>query len=146
MNRCIAFILLIFSQCCTSEEIVAVLNLKYIKDTEKTAAVLCFGDAGEDCAQWATHYLFEAKVKKLISGELLSKKFNVLFGRHALKKENIKGMVAQLEKTEDYPEAQYTIIEVGNKMELYCFKSNKKNNYNTEIASSEHALLCYEQE
>jgi hypothetical protein len=34
---------------------------EFIRTTDKTAAVMCFGDREEDCGVWATLYLYEAR-------------------------------------------------------------------------------------
>ncbi len=70
----------------SAEEIVAILDLKFIEETDLTAAVMCYGDDEDDCFQWAVHYLFEAKVDKVVSGNLPDKRFLVLYGSHALRK------------------------------------------------------------
>ena len=81
-----------------ADEIVAILDLKFIEDTGDTATIICFGENNEDCGVWATDYLFEAKVDKVISGELSDDRFLVLFGKHALKKKSFRNVIALLKK------------------------------------------------
>ena len=76
-----------------AENVVAVLDLKFISDTEKTSTSICFEDETTECFSWASFYLYEAKIKKVLSGELSSKKFKVIYGRHALKKKILKELL-----------------------------------------------------
>ena len=103
-----------------SEEIVAVLDLKFIEETDDTAVVMCLGEEDDDCFQWAVYYVFEAKVDKVISGELPDKRFRVLFGRHALKK-NFRNVIALLKEreTDNSDEPKYRIFQWGEKRTTY---------------------------
>ena len=66
-----------------------------------TAAVMCLGQSEDDaCFPWATSYLWEAKVRKIISGAEFQKRFLVLFGRHALKKQDLHSVLAIMTKLE----------------------------------------------
>ena len=106
-----------------AEDLVAVVDLNFLRETDKTAAVLCLGESDDDCAVWATHYLWEARVRMVISGAEHDARFLVLHGRHALKKQNMKGVVAIMRRLEPpLPfEARYQIVGWGRKRELVCF-------------------------
>lgn len=132
----------------TAEEIVAILDLKFIEDTGDTAAALCFGENDEDCGVWATHYLFEAKVDKVISGELPDERFLVLFGKHALKKKNFRNIIALLKKREvdDPSEPQYRISQWGEKRTMYCFDRREDDDTETDVErDDQYELNCYDQ-
>ena len=131
-----------------AEEIVAVLDLKFIEDTGDTAVVFCFGEDDEDCGTWATYYLFEARVDKIISGDLPDKRFLVIYGKHALKKRNFRNVIALLKRREgdDPSEPQYRITQWGEKRKMYCF--DRREDEGTEIdveRNYQHKLNCYDQ-
>ncbi len=75
--------MLLLAPLASAEEIVAILDLKFIEDTGEAAVFVCGDD--EPCGTWATYYLFEANVDRVISGELPTDRFRVLYGQHALK-------------------------------------------------------------
>ena len=132
------------------ETVVAILDLKFIEDTGDPASVLCLGDDEESCVQWASLYLFEARVRKTISGELPRGPFRVLGGRHALIKKNLRGVIAILTKLEaGEPEApRYQILRWGSKMELYCFEPPPKRQSEAELDVDLEGtqLSCYDSE
>ena len=68
-----------------AQDTIAILDLKFIADTGKPAGYLCLGNKDEDCVEWATLYVFEARVRKVLKGELAHKRFRVVGGRHALR-------------------------------------------------------------
>ena len=143
-----------------AEQIVAMLDLKFIEDTGETASLVC--DGVDDCYVYATHYLFDAKVDKVISGDLPDKRFRVQYGTHALRKKNFRNVVALLKKQESggqgQEEAQYVIEQWGEKLKLYCFEadfddeSDEKSDEESKDAGLENvvnpndrrALNCYE--
>ncbi len=131
--RKIILLLLVTVSICVQAESVVVVDLAYVRDTGETASALCFGDEGTECSSWSTFYLFEAKVKKHVSGKELPEKFNVIFGQHALRKKNIKKAVVKIEPITGNKEANYQVIDIGFKGKVYCFES--------EIANK---LECYE--
>jgi len=128
-----------------AEELVAVVNLKFLKDTGDTAVNICFGEAHEDCSQWASFYLYEAKVKKVLSGEFPSNKFKVIYGRHALKKKNLKNVVVSLGELKESNEADYVVIERGWPRKMYCFSGEYNESNVKQITEGEH-LKCFEEE
>jgi len=107
-----------------AEEFVAIVDLKFIKDTGDTAAVLCLGDDDERCEVYATLYLFDAKVRKVLSGDAPQGRFRVLFGHHALPAKDMRGVIAVLRKIEgkETSEDQYQIVRWGDRHDLYCFE------------------------
>ena len=106
-----------------AEDLVAIVDLKFLEETDVTAAVLCFGE--NECDVWATHYLWEARVRELISGTEPDERFLVLFGVHALKKQNLRNVLATMKKLEPgaYGNARYQIQDWGQRRELLCFAS-----------------------
>ncbi len=123
LNIVVATGLIALSPAVLSDEIVAILDLEFIEDTGDTAAMLCFGEDNTDCADWATYYLFEATPLRVIKGELPDEPFHVLFGRHALKKQDFYDVVALIEEREDArpEEPQYQISGWGERLRMYCF-------------------------
>jgi hypothetical protein len=107
-----------------ADEIVAVVDLKFLKETDKTAAVLCLGDSEDDCVVWATHYLWEARVRRVISGTERDAKVLVLYGRHALPKDPLRNAVVVMNKLESTlpSDARYQIVAFGSERNLVCFK------------------------
>lgn len=146
MNRILFIIFLLYSCAASAEEMIAVLDLKFVRDTGEVASTLCFDEGSEEqnCATWATFYLFDARVKKVVSGELSARKFRVLYGVHALKKGNIKNMVAKLRPLPREHEAAYQIIGWGEKRELYCFEAKQGEAYNTGVKLEGENVQCYE--
>lgn len=146
MIRIIFIVVLLFSCSARAEEVIAVVDLKFLRETGEVASTLCFDDGSEEqnCATWATFYLFEARVKKVVFGELKARKFHVWLGVHALKKGNIKNMVAKLMPLPPEHEAAYQIIGWGDKRELYCFEAKQGEAYNTSIKLEGENVQCYE--
>lgn len=138
--------LLSFSSISLAEEIVAILDLKFEKETEDVAAWMCYGENEEDCHPWAYFYVFNAKVKEVISGELTQKQIKVIFGRHALRKGRHKNVIAKLSKLTDATYAEYQIQEWGTKKSMYCFSNEANKLYNVRLDSSKADLMCYEKQ
>ena len=145
MNKLFAFLLLLFSPLTYSQDLVAILDLEFVKETNDAAAWMCYGENDNDCHPWAYLYVFDAKVKKVISGDLTEKKIRVLFGRHALKQGRHKNVIATLSKLDKNSEAEYQILEWGTKREMYCFSGEGNKMYNVRLESSGIDLKCYEQ-
>jgi hypothetical protein len=146
MFRVIIFFVLLFPKFCFAEEIIASLDLKFVKDTGKTAGVLCFSEGENDCAQWATFYLYKAKVKKVLDGELAERNFTVIYGRHALRKNDHRNVVVRLQKLDEGAEAKYQILGFGQKIELVCFVSSESKLLNLKLESSGENMQCLEKE
>lgn len=141
MKKVMAIFTVLFSNYCLAEELIAKLDLKFIKDTEKTASVLCYGDE-EDCHAWSTFYLYEAKVKKVLSGSLPENKFTVIYGVHALRKKNIDNVIVRLNKLPAGGDAQYQILEIGQELELICFNSLESSVFSEEREVDNKKLSC----
>ena len=132
-----------------AEEIVAILDFKFIEETALTAAVICYGDDEDDCYQHAVHYVFEAKVDKVISGNLPDKRFLVLYGRHALKKKNYRNIVALLKKRDSNnpDEPRYQIAQWGKKRTMYCIDYLQDDDTGTGVLRNDQfELSCYDQD
>lgn len=146
MNRILLLLLPIFPLFAIAEEFVAVLDLKFIDETKQAAAWMCYDEIGDNCHPWAYFYVFEARLKKAIEGEFESKKFKVLFGRHALPKRDIKNLVVTMRKLENESLADYQVLELGSKMQVYCFSGETNKLYNVRDETNQADLNCYEAE
>jgi hypothetical protein len=106
------------------DELVALVDLKFLRETDETAAVLCLGDEESDCGVWATHYLWKATVRRVYSGVEAERHFLVLYGRHALLKKNIREMAVVLKRLKpDAPfGARYQVVDLGVPQKLVCFR------------------------
>ena len=139
--------LTVFSPCAVTDEIVAILDLKFMEDTGDTAAVMCVGDGDEDCVVWATYYLFEASVDKIISGTLPERRFFLIYGQHALRKKNFRNVVALLKRRDvsDPNEPPYQITQWGKKRKMYCFDRREGEDIDVEISNDGHQQLnCFD--
>ena len=81
-----------------ANEIKVKADLEFLLDTEKESGKLCFGE--NDCSTWSTFYLFNADVKKVIVGTESSTSFKVIYGRHALLKQDLNDVVLTLRELE----------------------------------------------
>lgn len=128
-------------------DLVAIVDLKFLRETDQTAAVLCFGDKDEDCVPWATHNLYRATIRKVIHGEESRKTVLVLFGRHAMKKISMRGVIATLSRLEPKNDtgAEYRVAEWGDKREFFCFRRWPDDTQGFELkADGEDSLTCYD--
>lgn len=147
MKKLLVAICFIFlSSLSSATEIVAVLDLKFEKETDDVAAWMCYGENEDDCDPWAYFYVFNANVKEVISGKLKEKQIKVIFGRHALKKGNHKNVIAKLSKLAEPKNAEYQIQEWGIKKNMYCFSHESNKLYNVRLESSKADLVCYEKQ
>ena len=148
MIRSLVLVALLFSSKAFAGEVVVVVDLKFVRDTGETASTLCFEKEAEtkSCAAWATFYLFEARVKNVVHGEPISRKFKVWFGRHALKKGNIRNLVAKLKPLPAEHEASYQIVALGERQELYCFDASEDRQPNVNVEPHDTGMQCYEPE
>ena len=87
-------------------------NHEFLLDTGKESGRLCFGKT--DCSTWSTFYLFNAKVEKVILGVEPNSSFKVIYGQHALLKQNLNSVVVTLKKLKVDNEfnAKYQVIRV----------------------------------
>ena len=90
----------------------ALVDLKFIKNTEITSQVMCFGE--DECFTWGTFYLYEAHVRRVIDGYLEEENFRVIFGRHALMEKDFPNVLATLTPLEPGHEedAKYQALEL----------------------------------
>ena len=77
-----------------ANEIKVQADLEFLLDTQKESGKLCIGE--NDCSTWSTFYLFKANVKKVIIGTEPSASFKVIYGRHALLKQDLNDVVLTL--------------------------------------------------
>jgi hypothetical protein len=128
-----------------AEEIVAILDLRFIENTGEPGGYICFDD--DECDVYAIIYLFEASVDKVISGDLSDEKFLVLYARHALREKNLSNVVALLKEREpdEFSAAKYQIAHTGQEREMYCFTRREDEEVNTDVILNEkYPLNCYD--
>ena len=102
------------------DEFVAVVDLKFLKETEQVTSVLCIGD--DHCGPWSHGYLFEARVKRVVYGEPTKKKFLVIYGRHAMPQADQRGVVGRFSKLIDGTDgADYQLVGTASRGQLSCF-------------------------
>lgn len=95
-----------------NEPLVAVVDLKFLEETDFVTGYLCFGDSDAECSPWSNGYLFEARLRKTISGTAPGKKFLVIYGSHALGKADMNGVTGKFSKLEDgIGGAQYQLVQ-----------------------------------
>jgi len=75
---------------------VADVDLKFIRVTDLPAAYICFDDEQQQCGVYAVYYLWEATLRRQNSGDPLPRRFRVLFGNHALLKEDFRLLGARI--------------------------------------------------
>jgi ketosteroid isomerase-like protein len=96
------------------DPLVAVVDLKFLKETEQVTAIMCYGlaeDGEGDCHPWAYGYLWEARLRRTISGKPAGKTFLVLYGRHALPNKDLRGVVGKFSRLEGGTDgAQYQMV------------------------------------
>ena len=127
-----------------AQDLVALVDLKFLAETDKVARVLCLGE--DNCFPWAHHYLWEAKVRRIISGEETERRFLVLFGAHALKKQDFRGIVAAMDRLESNApsEARYQISEWAQERELLCFSAIAAEDAPLKLSESDNQFGCFE--
>jgi hypothetical protein len=101
-------------------ELIAVVDLRYIKKTNIVATTVCYG---EECFPWSDHYLWEAKIRKVLKGTRPKGRVLVLHGRHALLKRDLKDLVVALEPIDPKNNlgASYKVTQVAGRLNLACF-------------------------
>lgn len=129
----------------SAADLVALVDLEFIRKTDKTAAVMCFGDTEDSCGVWATFYLYKARIRRVISGTELRKTVLVLYGRHSLLEKDFRGVHASMIKLEenDEKEPQYQITSWGAKRELVCFPRREDDEEGLEVRDGEDSSTCY---
>lgn len=122
ISQLAALILVFGSPFCLAQEdeLVAIVDLRFLKETEQVVAVMCFDD---DCGPSAYGYLYEATVRKVVNGHAPRNKFLVIYGRHAMRKNNVRGLAARFNKLTDNPDgAEYQIVRTAYEGQPTCFE------------------------
>jgi hypothetical protein len=130
-------------------DLVAIVDLKFIRATDQPAMIMCLGDRDEDCVVWATLNLYKARIRKVISGTESRKTMFVTFGRHALMEKDLRGVIATMNKREakEPSDPQYQIVEWGYEREMVCFRRRKDDTAGFELKEEgEEPLTCYDKE
>ena len=55
---------LLHSELIWADDLVALVDLKFLEATDKTAEVMCFGEGDSDCGVWATFYWVRCRFKR----------------------------------------------------------------------------------
>ncbi len=144
-NRVFVAALMFLAGGVRAEQSVAVLDLKFIEDTGEPGVYLCLGN--DECSVYGTVYVFEAKVQKLISGNLPRQPFLLVYSQHALKKESFDDVVALVERrtADSVSTAGYKMVQWGRKRNLFCFapKEGTRDSDTVELPDGDK-LSCYE--
>ena len=128
-------------------DLVATVDLKFIRATDETASVMCFGDKEDDCAVWATLNLYRARIRKVHFGTESRKTILVYFGKHALKKMDFRGVTVNMSKLESKSESdpQYRIWDWADERQLFCFPRSQDEKEGWELKKEgEQSLTCYD--
>ena len=134
-----------------AEDAVAVVDLTFVKATDKTAVTICNDNDGvlDDCHPWATFNIYKARVTRLIRGEVVRKSFLLLYGRHSLGRANIRGLAVVLKKLDatSSGEPLYQVVASGQERSLLCF-ADLRDAADTYLLSrdGQDPRKCYEQE
>ncbi|MEM9403546.1 MAG: hypothetical protein AAGA44_13800 [Pseudomonadota bacterium] len=145
----IAFLVLSTSPLAVADEVVAIVDMEFVEETEIVAAVLCFGDDESDCGPWAHYYVFRATPTRVLRGELPDEPFLVVLGRHALKKQDLYDFVAMLDKWEaDEPAGvEYRVSGWGERLQMYCFDRRDGDEYELAVElDGGDQLKCFDPE
>jgi hypothetical protein len=104
-------------------DLLAVVDLIFVRESDQTALNKCSGDEKSACDVWATYYLWEARVRRVLAGVETEKRFMVLFGRHSLVKRNRRRVTVAMKRLEPGSEsgARYEVIATGSPQQLLCF-------------------------
>jgi ketosteroid isomerase-like protein len=104
-------------------DLVAKVDLEFLRETELVVSYMCLGETDEDCVPWANAYLYEARLREILSGDFPEKKFLVIYGRHALGHEDLKGVVGKFSRLTDNEDgAAYQLVRRGSEEKLACFE------------------------
>jgi ketosteroid isomerase-like protein len=145
MKRLGLLLALISSSCLAQDdELVAVVDLKFLKMTEQVVAVTCLSD--DECYPSAYGGLFEAELRKMVSGEWPKKNFLVIYGRYARKKGQIfRGVTGRFSKLTDGTDgAEYQLVTTAMEGHPVCFEWFGIDGYGpAEIPKSGALLKCF---
>jgi ketosteroid isomerase-like protein len=124
----VAGLLLLFgSSACLAqtEELVAVVDLKFLKTTEQVVVITCWGHGDDECYPSAYGSLYEAQLRRVISGEWPKRKFLVIYGGGGRKGEILRGVIGKFSALTDGTEgAKYQIVDTAVDGDLACFDWN----------------------
>jgi hypothetical protein len=144
---CVTLALVSFAGAARAVDLVAVVDLEFIRATDEPASILCIQSTEETCGAWSHFYVYRARVRRVVSGVEPRKTLIVKFGRHALKKIDFRGIPVTMNKLKATKESdpQYQIIDWGEKRELFCFEPYEEESPKIELKEQgEAALTCYE--
>lgn len=146
----IACLLALASSVCLAQtdDLVAVVDLKYLRETEQVTAIMCYGDSPGDCHPWAHGLLFEARVRKIIHGQVAKKKFLVLYGRHAMRKQDLRGVTGRFSKlVDDADGAEYHMAAMAIDAHPACFEwFGRDGSGPAEQPRSGELLWCFDED
>ena len=128
-------------------DLVAVVDLKFVKATDQPASLMCFGDRNEDCAVWATLNVYRARVRKVLMGAEPRRTFFVLFGKHALKEIDFRNVPVIMNKIEAKTgkDPQYQILDWAEELKVFCFPKREDDKSGFELKKDgEQPLTCYD--
>lgn len=143
----LALTLLSMHKVAGASDLVAMVDLQFIRATDQPAAYLCLGERDEDCVVWATVNVYKARIRKIFSGTETRKTMFVTFGKHALAERNLRGIIATMNKREakEPTDPQYHIVDWGQKRELVCFGRRENDSEGFELRKDgEGSLTCYD--
>ncbi|MCO1337061.1 hypothetical protein MO867_22310 [Microbulbifer sp. OS29] len=120
MKILIVELFLLLTSFASAEELVVIGNLEFLKDTEITSSEICYEDDEESCHPWATFYLYKMEVVASVDERVTRKQFNVIYGRHALMKNDIHSVKVSLKELPVGNKfgASYQVIEIHEAPEL----------------------------
>lgn len=128
---------------------VALIDLHFIKATDRVGAVMCYGDLDEDCHPWAHIYVYEVRVRKTLHGEAPPKKFRAIYSRHALLKKDFLGVVALVRKLDEpgVDGETHQISEWAERVDVWCFRRlDLDGKADVKVEDGEKKLNCYKQD
>jgi hypothetical protein len=84
-----------------ADDLVAVADLKFLKETERVVSASRLGESDDDCVPRADGHLFEGRVSKSIYGDAPKDTFPLICGHHAMYRRVVSGIVGRLSKPTD---------------------------------------------
>jgi hypothetical protein len=145
----LAFTLLSFRNVAWAGDLVAIVDLEFIRATDQPAVIMCYGDEDENCGVWATLNLYRARIHKVIEGTESRESMLVMFGRHALGHEDLPAIIATMNKLEvkEAADPEYQIVSWGDKREMFCLPRREDDTEEFELRKDgEESLTCYDAE
>jgi len=124
-GRVAGMLLMLGASACLAEdkELVAVVDLKFLKATEQVVVFTCLSD--DECYPSAYGNLYEAQLRRKISGAWPKTKFLVLYGGYARKGEILRGVIGRFSALTDGIEgAKYQMVDRAVDGHLACFDWN----------------------